>query len=440
MTAFLAGSGQVITATAGDTVGSSDPFTVLPGALDSLVVEVPEDEGEPLDQTAGVAFAVDVTAYDAWLNVKTDGEGDGDITLSGLDPAPDTTDPNYGGSGTDGATVTLSDGEATTQVTAVDATTDPLPDAPTSITADVESIQGTSDPFTVLPGHAAELVVNDIPNHELGTSIGATVRTVDQYGNFGAPTQGATTIELTMYVKTPSYTGPTRITRTLAATNSPSNPEVLFAGIVYPVKENSIVAKARSIVGDALTAGLTKPFDVLEKLVSGASSDTLKSTGANSNLACTDTTPQDNTCITWKLPSGLNFSFYVEEGACKINPTDNCVGSMAGLFPDVFSGTQDPSDEQGLFTDLYTPTHFVTLIIELDKSVLKASSGPNGVKKVDWEIQAATSNVFVPVPQCAKKNVVGPGKWCINKANKNGSGDLVTEIIMYDDDLLARGR
>ncbi len=380
-------------------------------------------------------FPVGISAYDEWENPKTDGEGDGTVTLSGLDEAPDGTDPVYGNP------VDLEDGTGTTNVTAYDATTDPLPDDPTKITATAGSVSGDSDLFTVLPAAAVELVVNDIPNHEFGTPIDVTVRTRDEFENFGAEFVEDTSIELTMYVyiETPLFTGPTRVTLTEPATNSPENPAVVFEDIVYPVIENSVVAEVRAIAGGGSriagepTAGdVTPPFDVLEELVQGTSS--LKKV-----YTCLDATPETDTCVIWKLPRGLNSPlFYVTQGACVINPTDTCVGSMAGLFPDLFSGTEDPAEENDLFAD-YTARKYATLIIELDRTLRPSHNRAAHGWRVDWEIQAA-DGPFKPVRKCKKRNYVFPGESCVNNVTIDRRGDLVTEIILYGDDLLARGR
>ncbi len=94
MTAFLADADQQITATSGSVTGLSGDFTVVPGPLYELVVDVPGLDGDPVDQTAGDDFDVNVAAVDEWENLRTDESGE--VTLSGLGEALDGTDPEYG--------------------------------------------------------------------------------------------------------------------------------------------------------------------------------------------------------------------------------------------------------------------------------------------------------------------------------------------------------
>jgi len=171
-TAYRAGSGQQITATAVTKSGTSAAFTVSPGPLDSFAF------GSIGTQTAGTAFSVDLTAYDLYSNVKTDYSGP--ATLGGLANSPPLSDTaaTYGGSGTNGSSVAFSSGVATTNVTAY------LAVAGASLTITDGAVSNASDPFEVLPAGLARFAFVAIGSPQTaGTGFSVTVRAFDTYDN-----------------------------------------------------------------------------------------------------------------------------------------------------------------------------------------------------------------------------------------------------------------
>src|SRR5439155_8506336 len=86
--------------------GSDPPVTVTPGPLDHF------DFGNIATQVAGAFFGVTVTARDQYDNLKYDYPDGSQGNLSGLNPAPDQTQPVYNNP------ITFTGGVANVNVTA----------------------------------------------------------------------------------------------------------------------------------------------------------------------------------------------------------------------------------------------------------------------------------------------------------------------------------
>jgi hypothetical protein len=154
VTAFRAEplANQSVTVSDGTPSGTSNLFSVLPGPLDSFAVGA---IGSP--RTAGSAFTVNATAYDAYGNVKTNYGGGATVSSStlatspGFPPAAGTA-PSYGAFGS------WTNGQSSAQVTAFKA--EPL--ANQSVTVSDGTPSGTSNPlFSVLPAPPSSIVFSD---------------------------------------------------------------------------------------------------------------------------------------------------------------------------------------------------------------------------------------------------------------------------------------
>ena len=172
----LAGTGQTIAVTdhGGTKTGTSGTFTVLPGALDHFAFG-------PISspQVAGTAFAVGITAQDAYNNPVTSFGGTVDLTTTA-----GTISPATSGAFTAGVlasqSVTVTGAGTGKTITATD-------HAGTGKT-------GTSAPFTVNPNAATHTLVETAANGTgavsgpesvtAGSSITVYAVTRDTYGNF----------------------------------------------------------------------------------------------------------------------------------------------------------------------------------------------------------------------------------------------------------------
>ena len=359
---------------------TSDAFDVLPAAPAELsVLTQPTDT--PLKEVINPSGGVVVELLDTYANRV-------DANLAGYQRSvqaaitPPTT-ATLGGT----ATVTSAAGLATFSALTIDKmgtyTLDVTDVTSAAGLAGLAAAAGTtSDPFEITVGYAYKLVIDPIPNHLFGTLFGSTnpalsavrVRTQDVDGNFGAPLRTDTTVRLTM--KVPAAPGQPRVD--VSQTTAAGGTEWLFSGFSYPALENSVVATATRTSGDQLPGGSivsTPPFDVVQVLIPADENDLVVGTQNANGDACTDTTPINHTCITVFLANGATSSWFLQEGNCKIDPNDLCIGNLLGLFPTTFDGTND-SDFSELFRD-YTATNPARAVIEWDKTI----SGKQGAPK-----------------------------------------------------------
>ena len=168
----LVGTDYTLDATSGSLTGAStSQFDITPGALDSFTI-VPI-----AGQTAGASFGVDVTAYDAHDNVKTDYSGG---SLSGLASSPGCSgcSPTIAGATADHGTLVWADGEGSATVTAYAAT------ASETITVTDGAVSADSNSFAVDDtGTLAGFDLQPITSKTAGTPFGVTVTAHDAYGN-----------------------------------------------------------------------------------------------------------------------------------------------------------------------------------------------------------------------------------------------------------------
>ncbi|MFC0438271.1 hypothetical protein [Kutzneria buriramensis] len=153
ITCFLA---QTVTLTVrdGTNTGTSAPFTVQGAAATQLAMTQP---GSP---TAGTAFALTVSALDAYQNQATGYSGAKTLTFSGPNAAPAGQKPSYPAN----PVTFAANGTATVSITLVSAETTTLKVSDGTLTATTASI-------TVSPGAPANLA---------WTSVSATNGTVSQ--------------------------------------------------------------------------------------------------------------------------------------------------------------------------------------------------------------------------------------------------------------------
>jgi len=179
-----AGGGYTIIAAAtGLTTGSSAPFNISAGAAAQLVFT-----GQPTSTTAGAAItpAVEVTARDAQGNIATGFSGTVTVAI-GANPGDGTL------SGT--ATVAALNGVATFSSLSVNKVGSGY-----TLTASATGLPGgTSTPFTVTPGAAAQLVFAGQPT---STTAGAAITPAvevtarDAQGNIATGFSGTVTVAI----------------------------------------------------------------------------------------------------------------------------------------------------------------------------------------------------------------------------------------------------
>jgi hypothetical protein len=175
-----------LTATQLPITGTSGSFTVNPGVAHSFVVPTPASA-----ETAGVSFAVTLTALDTWGNTATGYTGPQTIAFSGPASSPNHTAPTYP------ASVTFALGVGTASpIILTDAQT-------TTLTAAQLPITGTSGSFTVRPGTLLPAFVAQPGDAQVSTTIFSdpvvktpvTVGVADSFGNL-AP--DGTSVALTL--------------------------------------------------------------------------------------------------------------------------------------------------------------------------------------------------------------------------------------------------
>ena len=172
VTPFLAGTSQTLTVADGSVSSSSNSFTVLPGALSSFAFGTVGTA-----QTAGVPFAVTVTARDAWLNVKTNYTGlatlSGNLSASTKgcgSGASSPCSPVYSALG-------FSAGIGSANVTAYRAET------ARSLSVTDGAVTAASNSFAVGPGPLTSFDFAPIATQSAGVAFTVTVTAADAYGN-----------------------------------------------------------------------------------------------------------------------------------------------------------------------------------------------------------------------------------------------------------------
>ncbi len=187
ITLYDAATGVVLTATQGTFTGSTNGFTVNSGAVASFAIP-----SSPGTRTAGTAFAVTVTASDAFGNAYSGTVNAVSFTGPGTSPAPASRAPAYPTSltfagGTASATMTLYDAQAGITLTV----------SATGVSA------GTSPAFSVNPAATSQLLFTTQPAGSVGEGTAFTTQPVltaeDSYSNVTPGYANAVTLNVNTY-------------------------------------------------------------------------------------------------------------------------------------------------------------------------------------------------------------------------------------------------
>ena len=178
-----------LTATQGTISGTSATFAVAPSVASKFTVSTPGP------QTAGTAFSVTITAFDAYGNAATTYTGSQALTFSGPATSPNGHAPTYPGS------VTFTGGVGSASVTLYDVQT-------TTLTASQGPITGTSGSFTVNPAGASKFSVPTPATQTAGTAFNETITAIDTYGNTATGYTGAQAVVFSGPSNSPNSTAP----------------------------------------------------------------------------------------------------------------------------------------------------------------------------------------------------------------------------------------
>ena len=170
--------------------GTSGTFTVKAASASGFSVPT------PTEQTAGTAFNVTVTAWDAWHNIAKSYAGAKTLTWSGPASSPSGKAPSYP------ATVTFTAGVGT-------ASSLKLYDAQnTALKATEGAIEGTSGTFTVKAATAKKLTLPTPSEQEAGAPFNITLTATDEYNNLATSYTGAKTLTWSGPTSSPNNTAP----------------------------------------------------------------------------------------------------------------------------------------------------------------------------------------------------------------------------------------
>ncbi len=224
--------------------GTSAAFTVTGGAPDRLVFDPPSFG----NQVAGTPFDVTVIPVDVNGNPTTIAGG-ADVELSIFAGTPGSLAGTTTGTiAPGGGSVTIVGVEYTTAESGVklrvDATSGP------ALTHDV------SDAFTVNPGVATQLQIENINTQVADAAFSVVVNVLDAHGNLaGVEGPGDTDIELSRVDGTGTLSG------TLVKTLTPGQSSATFS-VSYDTAEPVVSIRADVTAGPALTAALSNQFVV----------------------------------------------------------------------------------------------------------------------------------------------------------------------------------
>ena len=185
----------MLTATEGTVAGTSAAFTVKAAATTKKFTVTP-----PLEQTAGTAFNVTLTATDEWGNKTVGYTGAKTLSWSGPLNSPSGLAPSYPSTATK---VTFTEGVGTaTAITLYDALS-------TTLTAkEGTTIAGTSAAFTVKAAGASSFSVPAPTEREAGVAFNVTVTAWDTWHNTATSYTGAKTLVWTGPSNSPSKQAP----------------------------------------------------------------------------------------------------------------------------------------------------------------------------------------------------------------------------------------
>lgn len=411
--------------TDGTISGSSNTFTVDPGPLGSFTLKS-STNGTIGTQTAGNSFTITATAFDLFLNQKTNYTGSQSAVLSGTlgkssrgctsgAPAPGGTSqcsPVYGNSGDLG---TWSNGVATPSVTDFKAET-----GQTLTVKDGSGTgapQGTSNSFNVVPNDPDPAPLAAPQSGSLGVTF--TVQPGLSKIGTGNPLKGQPTGSPTVFVQDP-YGNPVSTTVTMTIGRHASGASSTFdAGSTNPVSTNpsSGIAQFTNLIIDQASVNYTIVATVDSSLAQSGKVSTESSTFdvANDLTGCNGNSPtcQGNQStsdsltfstvtitstvtgvnLTGNLGTAVSTSITAPSSAC---PGANGQGFGAALG---ISGTA--ADFPIAANAAAKPTF--TIVTRIDKSIVK-KSGPRSPNAFDVCLGALNT-------------LVGSGTACANPSN-----------------------
>ena len=178
-------SDDTISITASTKSGTSNAFTVNPGALDHFTIG---SVSSP--QVAGTAFSVTITAYDINNNVKTDYAGTATLTCTA-----------GSGSIAPGSVSSWLNGVASPSVTVIKTGTG------VSITAADSGHTGVSNGFNVNPGALSKFAFSNIGAQTAGTAFSIIVTAQDANGNTVTGYSSSVPLSVSFGTISPTSTG-----------------------------------------------------------------------------------------------------------------------------------------------------------------------------------------------------------------------------------------
>ena len=170
--------------------GTSGSFTVKAGPASSFSVPAQSE------RTAGTAFNVTVTAWDAWHNTAKSYAGAKTLTWSGPSSSPSGQAPSYP------ATVTFTAGvSAASSIKLYDAQS-------TTLKVTESAIEGATASFTVKAGATKKFSVPTPSEQEAGVAFNVTLTATDEWGNLTTGYAGSKTLTFSEPANSPSGQAP----------------------------------------------------------------------------------------------------------------------------------------------------------------------------------------------------------------------------------------
>ncbi|KAA3619794.1 MAG: hypothetical protein DWQ05_03475 [Calditrichaeota bacterium] len=229
------GSAVNITATSGAITGTSNDFVVDPAAIDHFTVTNNSD-GNIIDQTAGTAFTIKLTAYDQYNNIKTDYAGSPALSVNVGDISPASA------SGFSSGTVSVTNTTINTANTGI------------TISATDGAASGTSNSFNVdsdVIHHFAVTNTADgnIATQTAGVDFSTKITAQDQFDNTvtswaGTVTLSDSTTTLTPISATGFVNGSVTVTNTNITQTDAANAVTATSGAITGTSNNFIVDPA----------------------------------------------------------------------------------------------------------------------------------------------------------------------------------------------------
>ena len=190
VTLYGASVSTTINVTGSGKSGSTGAFAVNPAGISSFAVT---NSGA---QTAGTAFALSLTALDAYGNTATGYTGSKTVAFSGPANSPNNTAPSYP------ASVTFTNGSGSASVTLYNASTS------TNITASESGHSGSSGTFTVNPAGISAFALSNPGTQTAGTAFALSLTALDAYGNTATGYTGSKPVAFSGPANSPNNTAP----------------------------------------------------------------------------------------------------------------------------------------------------------------------------------------------------------------------------------------